>query len=286
MAYVTQDATRERLTAQMRARQIRESARAEELGNLVRATSHHLRTQVRQIRSFSQLIDRQAGSDLEPGARELLGQIIQAAGELSELHAALREYGEISTVTGTWGTVDLTEVVDRATQRLTVHPEGRGLIVETGELPQVAGSAEHLIHLFFHLLQNAGRFRAEAPARVDIDATRQDGMWEIHVRDHGEGFDPRLANRVFEVFEQLNPGHGRPGVGIGLTICRSIVRAHGGSIRAETEPGQGTTITFTLPSLELAAAEEAWEGESRPPAPQLRPGERPSNWTEPGRPGS
>jgi len=67
----------------------------------------------------------------------------------------------------------------------------------------------------------------------------------IDVHDRGIGFDNRHAERIFLLFRRLQRKH--PGTGIGLAICKKIVERHGGTIRASSLPGQGTTFQFTLP---------------------------------------
>jgi len=103
--------------------------------------------------------------------------------------------------------------------------------------------------LFQNLIANALKFcRGDCPPAVVLDSREiLFGYWEITVSDNGIGFDEKYADRIFKPLERL---HGRTeyeGSGMGLSICREIVRLHGGTIAAESRPGQGTTFVVTLP---------------------------------------
>ena len=102
--------------------------------------------------------------------------------------------------------------------------------------------------MIFNLVDNAVRFTPEG-GEVRIEAHRHNGSVEVSVADAGVGIPPEALPRLFERFYRVDPARAREdgGTGIGLAIARSVVEAHGGTIRAESEPGQGSTFTFDLP---------------------------------------
>jgi signal transduction histidine kinase len=87
---------------------------------------------------------------------------------------------------------------------------------------------------------------------------------EIEVSDNGIGFEPRYQARIFRVFERLHGRSAYPGTGIGLALCRKIVDRHGGTIAADSTPGEGSTFTVVLPLTQSAQTlgEPATNGES------------------------
>jgi signal transduction histidine kinase len=109
----------------------------------------------------------------------------------------------------------------------------------------VPGNQVQLVQLFQNLISNAIKYSGERSPKVHIGVTELSSEWAFSVADNGIGIDPRYHERIFGVFKRL---HGRdvPGTGIGLALCRRIVEHHGGRIRVESTPGQGSTFHFTL----------------------------------------
>jgi signal transduction histidine kinase len=102
--------------------------------------------------------------------------------------------------------------------------------------------------ILLNLLSNAVKFTPEG-GKVDVRARRLDGSVEVAVADTGVGIAPADHKAVFEEFRQLGTDYTKKGegTGLGLALTRKFVELHGGSIRLESEPGKGSTFTFTLP---------------------------------------
>ncbi len=116
------------------------------------------------------------------------------------------------------------------------------------DLPAIEADPERVHQVLFNLVDNAVRFTPEGGA-VRIEAERHDGSVVVSVADTGVGIPEAALPRLFERFYRVDSSRARGdgGTGIGLAIARSVVEAHGGTIRAESEPGLGSTFTFDLP---------------------------------------
>ena len=106
--------------------------------------------------------------------------------------------------------------------------------------------------IFQNLIGNALKFKKPdlAPVVKVSSLEVSKGLFEITVADNGIGFDNKYAERVFEVFQRLHGRSEYEGTGMGLAIVRKIVERHKGSIRAQSEPGQGTTFSLRLPGVQ------------------------------------
>jgi signal transduction histidine kinase len=130
------------------------------------------------------------------------------------------------------------------------------------DLPRVSTDADRLRQVINNLIDNAIKFTDKGSIRVS--ARRIDGEVRIAVRDSGVGIPPEDLDKIFERFHQggtVTTGKPR-GIGLGLSICREIVRRSGGRIWAESAPGGGSTFIVALP----AAAPAAPAREPRPEA--------------------
>jgi signal transduction histidine kinase len=143
----------------------------------------------------------------------------------------------------------LADAVHSALANLQHKVDSTDATITSDELPAVNCDRFEMTQVFENLFDNSLKFTAEGkPAHVHVSAQRDRRFWHIIVADDGIGMGSEYLNRIFDLFQRLNPRNEYPGTGIGLTICKKIVEVHGGRIWAESEVGVGTSIHFTLPA--------------------------------------
>lgn len=220
----------------------------EELQHFVYAASHDLQAPLRTMAMYSELLMRRLGPGASESTTVLLDFIKSNAQRLSRLLSELLAYTSIGN-----DPVPLTESVDVGTVLDTVLT-GLGPLLETSgtevtvdPLPHITGSSSQIAELLQNLITNAVKYsRPGVSPRIHISAANTEPLSRFSVRDNGQGFDPTYSETIFEVFKRLH-GSSVEGTGIGLALCRRIVERHGGTIWAESVPGQGSTFHFTLP---------------------------------------
>lgn len=228
-----------------------------ELEGFTAIASHDLQEPLRKILTFGDMLVSRCGSSLNEEGRDFVKRMQSAAGRMTRLIHSLLTYSRIASKAQPLRRVDLNEVVRTAMSNLEIRiAEVQGEI-SVGDLPFVEADEDQMIQLFQNLIGNALKFRREGiPPRVKIGLDFLDkkhspveaAAYEISVQDNGIGFDEIYGERVFAPFEKLHAPSQYEGSGIGLAICRKIVERHGGTIKAKSSPGNGSTFTVRLPA--------------------------------------
>jgi signal transduction histidine kinase len=228
----------------------------EELEQFAVVVSHDLQEPLRMVASYVSLLERRYGEALDQDARDFLAYAAEGAGRMQDLIRDLLAYARARTEALEFRMVDLDEILARVQADLRSAIEESGAVLTHDPLPTLEAFEVQMVQLFQNLVGNALKFAGSEPPRIHVSALDRDAHWEILVRDHGVGIDPRYAKQIFGVFKRV-PGRDVPGTGIGLAICRRIVERHGGSIWADPAEGGGTEIRFTLAKNPF---EQAWLG--------------------------
>jgi signal transduction histidine kinase len=118
-------------------------------------------------------------------------------------------------------------------------------------LPTIYADRSRLFEVFQNLIDNSCKFMGSQPNPCIEIGQEQTGLGKdlkLFVRDNGMGIDPQFRERIFGLFDKLDPR--TDGTGIGLALVKRIIEFHGGRIWVESEPGKGATFYFTLPQKE------------------------------------
>ena len=190
------------------------------------------------------------------GVQADMARISSATDKMQQLLNELLELSRIGRLMDPPEEVLLGELAYEAVEMVRGRLEERGVEVEIApNLPVVYGDHPRLREVLQNLVDNAVKFTGDQPhPRVEIGVRHDDAERVYYVRDNGMGIDPRYHDKVFGLFERLDPK--AEGTGVGLAIVKRIVEVHGGRIWIESEgAGRGSTFCFTLPDSREAMDE-------------------------------
>jgi len=216
--------------------------------SLLAALSHDLRTPLTSLMAQVESLARST-PPLAPAQHAMAEALRQEMDRMSMLVMNLLDMARIESgdvnLKLQWQAVE--EVIGSALQASRAALANHDVVTEVpAELPLVQYDAVLIERVLSNLLENAGKYTPTG-STITVSA-RQRGTWlDVVVADNGPGLPPGQEEAVFEKFARGERESAKPGVGLGLAICRAIVGAHGGTIRAANRPQGGAEFTFTLP---------------------------------------
>ncbi|MFB6296105.1 MAG: ATP-binding protein [Halobacteriales archaeon] len=218
----------------------------EELEQFAYIASHDLQEPLRMVSSYVDLIESEYGDELDAEAREYIDYAVGGANRMQDMIDDLLTFSRVGERNLDRERVDADEVLDEVLADLQVSIEERSATIERGELPTVYADPGQLGRVFQNLITNAIDYAGEDPPSITIEATEREDAYAFRVEDDGIGIPEDQHDRIFDIFTRGERDDEDGGTGIGLTLCRRIVQAHDGEITVDSEPGAGTTFTFTL----------------------------------------
>jgi two-component system, OmpR family, sensor histidine kinase KdpD len=232
------------------AREVTVARRSDELKTaLLRAVTHNLRTPLASIKASVSGLRQPGANFAEEDRAELLADIEEEADRLDRLVTNLLDASRLEAggLVPSARAQDLGELIGAVVDRLTPRFAGRTVGVEIGEeLPPVACDYAQIDQVVTNLLENA-LIHTPTGTSVLTRASSDDGMVRVEVIDHGPGVPNDDRERLFRPFER-GQTHAA-GSGLGLTIARGFVEAHGGKLWVENGTDDGARFVFTLPAV-------------------------------------
>lgn len=221
----------------------------QDLEQFAAAAVHDLRTPLRHIVSYTQLLSRKLGQDLGETENLWMQRISDGALHTRTLLDALYTYLALGSTQEPLKSFSLEHAAKKSAALLEQEIQASNAQIQIEKLPSIVAYEDLIVELLKQLVSNALKFRrsdqtpviqiAEERLRSSLD------QWCFSVADNGVGIAPPYFEKIFQIFQRLN-GADKSGVGIGLSICRKIVSIHSGRIWVESSPNRGSKFYFTL----------------------------------------
>jgi two-component system, chemotaxis family, sensor kinase Cph1 len=217
--------------------------------------SHDLKSPLRNISGFSKLLKQRYRDTIDEGGKEYIDFIVHNTQMMSNVIDDLLIYSQVDHEKELAMT-NFNRIIELVQLNLKSTIKAENATVTANELPTLWAHKSGIIRLFQNLVENAIKYRSEAPPKIHISAQFNGKDWQFSVADNGVGLDEAYNDKAFQPFQRINQ-RDRPGMGMGLAICRKVAKLHGGNIwfsqnlpniESNTEGG-GTTFHFTIPQI-------------------------------------
>ncbi|MEJ2427832.1 MAG: ATP-binding protein [Deltaproteobacteria bacterium] len=219
-----------------------------ELEQFAYVASHDLQEPLRMVASYTRWLARRYQDRLDQDANDFIHFAVDGATRMQKLINDLLAYSRVTRHGKPFEPTNAHAALEEAIANLATAIQATGTIITSGDLPLVMADHSQLVRVFQNLIGNAVKFTDRGPSKIHVSAERRGDECVFAVKDNGIGIEPQYHERIFVLFQHLNPRDQYEGTGLGLSICKRIIERHGGTIWVESNTDVGTTFSFTLKS--------------------------------------
>lgn len=222
-----------------------------ELQQFASVASHDLKEPLRKVQIYSTILKERFLQDT-PEAHRNINRVIDASSRMNRLINDLLEYSRLS-IDSLFERTDLKELIEEILVDLELSIREKNALITISDIPPLDVISGQMRQVFQNLISNALKFsKKDVQPVISIKAELLEGggsesCCRITVADNGIGFDEQYLEKIFTIFQRLNPKEDYEGTGIGLAIVKKIIDKHNGSITARSREGAGASFIITLP---------------------------------------
>ncbi len=216
-----------------------------ELDQFAYVVSHDLRAPLRAISNLSSWIEDDLTGNVPEETAQHLELLRKRTGRLENLISGILEYSRVGRTHAEIGKVDVGQLISEVIEDLA-PPEGISIKIAPN-MPTLRTERIRLAQVFLNLIGNAVKHHPDSNGKIDVGFVRTKGQIEFTVSDDGDGIAPAYHERIFTIFQTLQPRDKYESTGVGLAIVKKIIDEVGGRIWIESKLGDGATFKFTWP---------------------------------------
>jgi light-regulated signal transduction histidine kinase (bacteriophytochrome) len=231
-----------------------------ELEDFTHSVSHDLKEPLRGIEAFAGFLAEDYGDKLDEQGQRYVGVLRDSAVRMKDLIDDLLQLSRIGRTAIEYVEMPIGAMVEDIGLELsyTLQEKNVDLRINTG-LPTVACDRVRIREVFTNLISNAVKYNDKPQPVIEIACAQDNGFYTFSVKDNGIGIEEQYHDKIFRIFQRLHRREEYEGTGVGLTICKKVVEAHGGTIWVESQPGEGTTFLFTIPKSPVGSRQPSKE---------------------------
>jgi signal transduction histidine kinase len=216
-----------------------------DLERFATVAAHDLKSPLRAVMQHLKIIHKNNHEKLDERSLKSMAFAIDGASRMNELIEALLEYSQLGFGERKLARVDCNHAMKIVRANLSTTIEEKAATITWDTLPTLVADKIQITQLLQNLVANAIKFCERRPV-ITVSAQQHKGTWQFSVRDNGIGLDPRHQDKIFTIFKRIHGTQNYPGIGVGLAICERVVKNHGGEIKVESTPGEGSNFVFTI----------------------------------------
>ncbi len=234
-----------------------------ELEQFAYVASHDLQEPLRMVTSFLTQLEKKYGEAIDSKGKQYIYFAVDGAKRMRQIILDLLEFSRVGRTVNKREAVDLNELVEEVEGLYRKQIEESGATIEMVPLPVLMSYRAPVRQVFQNLISNGLKYQppGNRPViRITFDET--DTHWSFSISDNGIGIDGEYFDRIFIIFQRLHNKDEYSGTGMGLAVTRKIIETLGGTIWVESEPGKGSTFSFTISKIDHPRAGQRHESDT------------------------
>jgi len=219
-----------------------------ELEQFAYIASHDLRSPLTTLISFTRILKKKLADKLDPKEMELMDFISDGAANMQELVNAILEFSRINNQDTKHQPLSPSRLLTGLKLEMNADIKSSNATIILGEMPDtILGDRIKIKQVLQNLIANGIKFTKKGVLPIiEIKCETLKDYWQFEVKDNGIGINKEFNDKIFKLFQRLHTAAQYEGTGIGLSLCKKIIKQHGGDIWVESKEGEGSTFYFTI----------------------------------------